>query len=102
MDDEHAEKTTYALLYPFTCVTSKGGPFDDTAFVAGVTVGRIDMALTVAFATGVDRYWVTVPTALVPQLELVGMAHGYPVLTSEQSSEWPEWTLVTFQTEETP
>jgi len=106
MDDlDKPEEEGYGLLYPFVCVTSKGGPFDDQAFTAGMTVGRLDMALTVALAAGADRYRATVPTALVEQLELVGMARGFPVLIAEQVTEtdgypaMPEWTFVTFLTE---
>lgn len=95
----------YGLLYPFTCVTSTGGPYGDAAFVAGVQVGQIDRALTVALASGADRFRATVRTDLVRQLELVGMARGFPVVIAEEVTEtedhpaMPEWTFITFLTE---
>jgi hypothetical protein len=102
---DQPEEPGYGLVYPFICVTSKGGPYDDAAFVAGATVGSIDMALEIAKRVGADRYPATVPTALVPQLELAGMARGFPVLIAEEVAEtdeypaMPEWTFVTFLTE---
>ena len=106
MDDlDKPEPEGYGLLYPFVCVTSKGGPYDDQAFTAGVQVGQIDRALTVALAAGADRLRATVRTDLVEQLELVGMARGFPVLIATQVTEtaeypaMPEWTFVTFLTE---
>ena len=105
---DQPEDEGYDLLYPFICVTSKGGPFDDDAFVAGVTVGNLDCALHVARAAGADRYRTTVRTAVVKQLELVGMARGFPVVIAEQVEEtedhpaMPEWSYITFLTESEP
>lgn len=102
---DQPEDEGYDLLYPFICVTSKGGPYDDDAFTAGMAVGQIDRALTVALAAGADRFRTTVRTDLVPQLELVGMARGFPVVVAEQVEEseghpaMPEWSLITFLTE---
>lgn len=42
MPDEPDE---YALVMPFTVVASVGGPYDDDAFAAGFTAGRIDCLL---------------------------------------------------------
>jgi hypothetical protein len=100
-DDEldKPEEEGYGLLYPFTVVTSKGGPYDDDAFVAGVQVGRIDMGLEVARVTGAVRYRVMAPTDLVKQLDLVGMARGWPVLRATADETYPEWSVVEFLTE---
>jgi|SRR5690349_20972516 len=98
MTDEldRPEEEGYGLLYPFTCVTSVGGEYDDNAFTAGVQVGQIDKALEVALAAGADRFRATVRTALVKQLDLVGMARGWPVLRSTADEKYPEWSVVEF------
>lgn len=103
---DQPEPEGYGLLYPFICVTSQGGPYDDAAFTAGMQVGQIDRALTLALAAGADRFRATVRTDLVKQLELVGMARGFPVVIAEEVTEteehpaMPEWTYITFLTEE--
>ncbi len=70
-----------------------------------MAVGQIDRALTVALAAGADRFRATVRTDLVQQLELVGMARGFPVVIAEAVTEtdeyeaMPEWSFITFLTE---
>ncbi|GAA0738629.1 hypothetical protein Drose_04340 [Dactylosporangium roseum] len=102
---DQPEDEGYDLLYPFICVTSKGGPYDDDTFVAGVSVGMIDQALATARSCGADRYRTTVRTNLLKQLELVGMARGFPVVLTEEVGEteghpaMPEWSFITFLTE---
>jgi hypothetical protein len=92
----------YELLYPYTVCRSQGGPFDDEAFVAGVQLGQIDEALQVAAIGGVERLSFTAYTALVRQLELCGMARGFPVVSAEAIEEtdeypaMPDWSVVTF------
>lgn len=96
---DQPEQEGYDLLYPFTVVTSKGGPYDDDAFTAGFACGALDRALTVVHAAGGISYQATVRTDLVEQCELIGMARGFPVATAEAADETPEWTLMTFQIE---
>lgn len=93
------EEEGYSLLYPFTVVTSKGGPYDDDAFTAGFACGLLDKALTVVHAAGGTSYQVTIRTDLVQQAELVGMARNFPIATAQPDGAFPEWTLMTFQTE---
>jgi hypothetical protein len=105
---DQPDEETHSLVYPFVACQSNGGPFDDRAFVAGVTLGRIDRALESAVPE-VERLRFTVPTDLVRQLELAAMARGFPALTTEPV-EWtdeypamPEWTFVTIaRSKETP
>ncbi len=93
-----------SLLDPFVACKSQGGPYDDDPFVAGVQVGQIDRALTVAAAAGADRLTFTARTDLIRQLELCGMARGFPVVTAvqveatEEYPAMPEWSHVTFET----
>jgi hypothetical protein len=91
---EGEEDEGYGLLMPFTVCASQGGPYDDAAFVAGYTAGLLDGRLA-----DPDNGWPIaqqVPSALVPQLDLLAMRHGWNI-TSEPWGEHPdEWTLVTF------
>lgn len=96
---DQPEAEGYELVYPFIAVASKGGPYDDSAFTAGFACGQVDRALTVLFAAGARRYDATVPTDLVRQLELVGMARGFPHMACELYGPHPEWTLMSFETE---
>lgn len=86
----------YALVMPFVVCQSHGGPYEDQAFVAGYQAGQIDRALRAAAAIGATQLRATVYAALVPQLELIGMNHGFPSMTAENSDGTPEWSLVTF------
>lgn len=89
----------YELVYPFIVCASHGGPYDDETFVAGVQVGWIDRTLAVADATDITPVTFTVRTVLLAQLELVGMAHDYPVMLMEETSI-KEWTLIAFHREQ--
>jgi hypothetical protein len=101
-DDDAEAATTWGLLYPFVVVTSAGGPYDDESFVAGVQLGQLDQVLRTAESLPCAQVTVTVYTALLPQLELAGMARGFPVMISEPvgaTAEYPampEWSRVVF------
>jgi hypothetical protein len=100
--DQPEPDNEWGLVFPFTACTSQGGPYDDAAFVAGVHLGHIDHALAIGAITNAARFEFTVPTELVKQLELCGMARGYPTLVAreveatEDYDAMPEWTFVTF------
>ena len=82
----------YGLVMPFVVCASNGGPFADDAFVAGCHHGRLDAEL----GRRPSMVASTVPSALVPQLDLLAMHHGY-AFESEPWAEHPdEWTFVTF------
>ena len=88
-------EANYGLVMPFVVTASIGGPYDDTAFVAGYEAGWLDLMLSITNKVGADvrRY---VPPELVAQLDLIAMRHGYK-LTTEPWDEAPdEWTLATF------
>ena len=85
----------FGLVMPFVVTVSHGGPYDDSAFVAGWEAGWLDVMLLSARPLGVtvERY---VNPALIPQLDLLAMRHGY-TLNSEPWDESPDdWTRVTF------
>jgi hypothetical protein len=65
------------MTTPITVLASKGGPYDDVAFLAGMTCGSIDRDLAITAAVGtLPREWY-VDSRLVPQVELVAAHHGY-------------------------
>jgi hypothetical protein len=86
------------LVMPFVVCQSKGGPYDDSAFAAGWQAGAIDQALQVA-ASGpaVTLRYPMVHAALVPQLELIGMKHGWPKFEAVSTADG--WCEVTFTRE---
>lgn len=93
-DDEH--EATHGLVMPFVVTTSHGGPYDDKAFVAGYTAGRIDAKLE-AVRTIYAKIEAYVDPALVPQLDLIAMQHGYS-FTHKPWDDFPyEWTRATFE-----
>ncbi len=93
MDDDEAP--IYSLALPFIVTTSHGGPYDDDAFVAGFRAGQIYQALTDAPAQAQSLQW-TVESALVHQLELIGMDRGFMVMSSVAFEEAPGWSQVVF------
>jgi hypothetical protein len=97
MSQDHEHELEMVL--PFVVVKSKGGPYDDDAFVAGYQCGLIDKQLEIAAATNAQGVAEPiVRRSLLPQLELHGMRHGFPVLKVGDSGdpELGEWCWVTF------
>lgn len=84
----------YDLIMPFLPVTSKGGPYDDEAFVAGYTCGRLDAAL----ASGAPAFadWFPILSSLIPQIDLIAMRHGYVMEVRDRAwgDDSVEWAFV--------
>lgn len=77
----------YGLIMPFMVCASQGGPFDDAAFVAGVSFGQHMTEVSVCpGATGWSAY---VHPAMVPLYDLLAMRNGY-VMSAEPWMEHPE------------
>lgn len=91
MSDEHE----FGLVMPFVVVASKGGPYDDEAYVAGYEAGNIDLLLErkddAKLLHGFPAH-----TANVPQIDLLAMQHGYTMI-AEPSENAPEWTFLSFE-----
>lgn len=92
-DDTEAE---YGLVMPFVACQSKGGPYDDVSFAAGYSVGSTDAAL--AFGLLLDPK--PVYTALLPQLDLVAMRHGYKLKVLDGDDHWSTVCFVPDLTDE--
>ena len=82
----------YGLVMPFVCVTSKGGPYDDAAFVAGARYGQ-DAAAIEAAGVEWDGY---VYPEMVPQYDLLAMHHGFTMHAEPWAEHPDEWVWVTF------
>jgi hypothetical protein len=74
----------YGLVMPFVVVTSVGGPYDDDAYVAGYEAGMADAQL----AHGPRVVDLVVRSDNAPQIDLIGMRHGYTVHTTIVDSGW--------------
>jgi hypothetical protein len=89
------EEDGFGLVYPFVVCQSKGGPYDDSAFVAGCQFGQV-AAEAKQIPKGQSRAWYVYPE-IVAQLDLLAMHEGLH-LTSEPWDEHPEeWALVTLR-----
>lgn len=94
----------YDLVMPFVTVTSKGGPHDDVAYVAGWEMGQLDYRLALAAFGGHN----VPPTVLrrenLPQIQLIAMKHGLVdrIVEWDRDAGWceshsaNEWVLVEF------
>lgn len=85
----------YELVMPFVCVTSKGGPYDDTAFCAGWHMGSLDALLA---STRPVVHEDTIRTSCREQADLISMKHGYKATFEE--SEYDEWTFMSLTRED--
>jgi hypothetical protein len=85
---------------PYVTVTSRGGPHDDAAFVAGWVCGRIDAQLaTIAAARAVAT--MHVPPSVVPQVDLIAMRHRY-LMTAAEAEPDAAYVEVTLRPEPCP
>ena len=67
----------YSMVMPFVVTTDNGGPYEPSAFVAGVYFGEASVLLPLLkFGAMYRRY---VPTPLAGQLDLLCMAHEHGV-----------------------
>jgi len=84
----------FGLLMPFVVCQSQGGPYEDEAFVAGFTCAFIEALMTHPLGSTIQR---PVPPALLPQLDLIAMRHGW-TMSSEPWDEAPdEWAFAEFE-----
>lgn len=85
------EEGGYEPVMPFVLVQSQGGPFDDGAFVAGMTCGSLDQELVLTAALQTlprERY---IDARFIPQVDLIAMRHGYQIRIGDldEPSGWP-------------
>lgn len=73
------EYVEYGLVMPFVTVASKGGPYDDEAYVAGYEMGILDHVLCHLPPSATHR--VTIHEANRAQADLIAMRHGFVMHT---------------------
>lgn len=84
------EEHEYSLVMPFLPVTSKGGPYDDQAYVAGFEVGQLYQKLLIEC----PKVWIqTVHTTNVAQVDLIAMRCGYLMTYKEERMD-ATWTQI--------
>lgn len=91
MSDEQENESDYGLVMPFVNVASKGGPYDDAAYVAGWHMGGLDARLEPRYLARVSE---TIRSADASQADLLAMKHGYSLTLGE--SDYDEWTYAEF------
>lgn len=85
-DDEHS------LLFPFICVKSNGGVYEDEAFVAGAQFGQVLNALRNDRCAMFETY---VYPEIVATVDLAAMRHGWMIKLNEPWKENPgEWVYL--------
>lgn len=87
MSEPEEQEPGYGLVMPFLPVTSKGGRYDDDAYVAGFEMGRLDALLA---ARVFARHEATVHTANQEQADLIAMRHGYRMELVTGGDGWVE------------
>lgn len=93
------EEPEMSLVMPFVVCASNGGPYDDQAFVAGVVFAQHQALLEHAHPEDGRTVVTTFPVypALVPQLDLLAMAHGYRLHSEPVPGAAGEWTSVSYR-----
>ena len=95
-----SDESGYDLVMPFLPVQSKGGPYDDHAYVAGYEMGLLDAALhiasTLAPLLGMDNgtYSKTIHIENQAQADLIAMRYGFKA-SFVTEDEFPEWAVMT-------
>lgn len=93
MGDEDQEHR-YQLVMPFVVCKSQGGPYDDTAFVAGYRLGRLEENLAPRMKAEHD---IPLEPADVQQADLIAMRHGYTLDVTRAQDETGVWLVGTFK-----
>lgn len=76
-----------SLVMPFVVCRSGGGDFDDDSFLAGMYFGRACASMEEG-----EIWMASVPTKLVPQLDLLAMGSKANIVIQETESTY--WSYV--------
>jgi hypothetical protein len=90
------EDVDYGMVLPFVVVASKGGPFDDDAYVAGFEAGQMFESLSHIRMHSPDIYMklaMPVHAANRDQLDLIAMHYGLTAKFTEVADDWLALTL---------
>lgn len=78
----------FELLMPFVLCKSNGGPYDDSAFVAGWRLGALESKMEAARAFGLDVPPQPLYPSDRPQVELLAMKYELEVHVQEHDEHW--------------
>lgn len=93
MGDE--DEARFGLVMPFVVCRSRGGPHDDSSFVAGYRLGRLDAKLEARMTPDHNEY---LRPDDVQQADLIAMRHGYTlVVTRSPDVDAAEWVHGNFR-----
>ncbi|MBF9135304.1 hypothetical protein I0C86_41375 [Plantactinospora sp. S1510] len=95
---DQPESDRHECVLPFIVCRSANGPYEDDSFTAGFSCGAIDAELAALAAVGgVQSRTYSVLPEVLPQLDLIGMRHRYPIMEAVVPEEHPDWAFVTFR-----
>jgi hypothetical protein len=96
LTEPEQEPVEYGLVMPFVACRSHGGEYDDIAFTAGYEAAWCAFTLAVVQkVAGSFERWVS--PALVPQLDLIAMDHGYKTTTEPWDEHPDEYVRIRFE-----
>lgn len=90
---EDDDAAGYELEMPFVVCQTQGGPYDDTAFVAGFRLGRLDALLE---RRTTPEHNEAMQPGDVKQADLIAMRRGY-TLDVTRADDDGEWVVGTFK-----
>lgn len=91
----------YELVERFVVVQSEGGPYEDEAFAAGAQYGAISAVLDMVLRfPNIPAAWFVVPTALMPQIDLLAMRKRFTVEQVQETDYYTNIQLTPIMEEE--
>lgn len=87
-DDETPDAGEYGLVMPFVLAASQGGPYDDSAFVAGWRLAELGTLLKTAERFALDVPDQTLYPADAPQADLLAMRYGFTMKVKSYDENW--------------
>ena len=102
--DDRDDEVEFSMVMPFVVCKSNGGPYDDSAFVAGAEFGKIASELE-RWESGALRVYemqTQVRSEMVPQYDLLAMHHDLTLTATPWEEHPDEWTFLTFSRPQEP
>lgn len=92
-----SDEQEYGMVLPFVACRSKGGTYDDEAFVAGYEMGLLDATLGQSAILHSPLVGWTLPLHAPnrAQADLIAMKNGFTMKV--EATEYDEWIYATFE-----
>lgn len=88
MSSSENPEPEYQLVVPFVEVQSKGGRYEDNAFVAGFQMGTLWTVLLGSPPEVRVILWKPIYSDLIPQADLIAMKEGWKTEIVDEDEEW--------------